>query len=71
MKEEIWRSKEKTMETTMKYITTIVAIVSITILEAVALMNHIDGTVFSLVIAAIAGLGGYHLKNIVGNKKEG
>ena len=71
MEEEIWRSREKTMETKMRYLTTIAAIISITALEAVALMNHIDGTVFSLVIAAIAGLGGYHLKNVVGNRKEG
>lgn len=71
MEEEIWKSKEKTMETKMRYMTTIAAIISITALEVVALMNHIDGTVFSLVIAAIAGLGGYHLKNVVGNKKEG
>lgn len=71
MEEEMWERKKQMMETKMKYLTTIAAIISITALELVALINHIDGTVFSLVIAAIAGLGGYHLKHVVGNKREG
>jgi TctA family transporter len=37
----------------------VVAIVCITILEALALYKGIDGSLFSLVIGAIAALGGY------------
>lgn len=33
----------------------------ISVLEAVALLQGINGTVYSLVIAALAGLGGYAL----------
>lgn len=43
----------------------ITAICAITILEAIALFNGINGTGFSLVIAAIAGLAGY----VIGGKK--
>ena len=40
----------------------ITAIIAIALLEGVALYTGIDGTIFSLVIAAIAGLAGYELK---------
>jgi hypothetical protein len=40
----------------------IVAIGCMTLLEGFALHKGIDGTLFSLVIAAIAGLAGYTLK---------
>ena len=42
--------------------TPIIAIVCITALEIVALWQGIDGAVFGIVIAALAGLGGYQLK---------
>lgn len=35
------------------------AIVSLTVLEAIALMNGINGTIFTIVVIAISGLGGY------------
>ena len=35
------------------------AIGSLTILEAIALVSGINGTLFGVVVAAIAGLGGY------------
>jgi len=38
-----------------------VAILSVTVLEAIALFKGIDGTLFSLVIAGICGLAGYHI----------
>jgi len=31
-------------------------------LEVVAVLNHIDGALLSLAIAAVAGLGGYEIK---------
>ncbi len=37
----------------------IAAIAGLVILEAIALFNGINGTLFSLVIAAVAGLGGW------------
>ena len=39
----------------------IVAIVMIGILEAIALLKGIDGTLFALTIAAISGIAGYHI----------
>lgn len=44
---------------------TIAAIAGIVILEWQALAMGIDGALFALVIAAIAGLGGYHLRKEV------
>lgn len=41
---------------------TIVAIIAITTLEALAIWKGIDGALLSAVVAAIAGLGGYALK---------
>jgi len=41
-----------------------VAIVGIVILEAIALCKGIDGQIFSLVIATIAGIAGYALRRI-------
>ena len=37
----------------------ITAIIGLVVLECVALMNGIDGTIFSIVIAIIAGLAGW------------
>ena len=41
-----------------------VAIMGIVILEAIALMNGIDGQILSLVIATIAGIAGYTLRRV-------
>ncbi len=46
----------------MKKIETLAAICGIVILEGIALYKGIDGTIFSMVIATLAGLGGYYLK---------
>lgn len=51
--------------------TPIVSIVSIVILECVALTQGVNGTVFSLVIAAVAGLGGYQIKARLQSKNGG
>lgn len=40
---------------------TIIAIIAIVILEAIALFKGINGAVFGVAIAAIAGLGGYEM----------
>jgi len=41
-----------------------VAIAGIVILEAIALCKGIDGALFSMVIATIAGIAGYTLKKV-------
>ena len=48
----------------------IVAMVCITLLEATALFMEVDGATFGLVIAALAGLGGFELKAIIDKRKE-
>jgi len=40
------------------------AMAGLVIIECVALFNGIDGTLMAVVIAAIAGLGGYSLAKI-------
>jgi len=39
----------------------LVAIICLTVIEIYAINHHIDGTLMTLVIAAISGLGGYKL----------
>ena len=51
--------------------TPIVAMVCIVILEAIALVRDINGAIFGLAIAAIAGLGGYQIKSYRDKKKGG
>ena len=46
----------------MKIAVKIAAIVAIAALEAEALYLGINGAIFGLVVAALAGLGGYELK---------
>ena len=50
-----------------KAIVTIVAIVCITILEAIALSKGIDGALFSLTLSVIGGLVGYKFKEVKEN----
>ena len=49
----------------LKEIDFLAAIIAITIIECVAITNGIDGRVLILSIAAISGLGGYSLKDIL------
>ena len=42
---------------------TITAIICLTVLECIALMNHIDGALFLGIAVIIAGLAGYEVKN--------
>jgi len=51
--------------------TIIIAILCITILEVCALYNGINGAMFGVAIAAVAGLGGYQVKSIKDKKKGG
>lgn len=44
---------------TDKTLITIIAIICIAVLEAIALLMGIDGQLFATVISVIAGLGGY------------
>lgn len=49
----------------MKHIAVvIIAIAAIAGLEIMAMSKGIDGTMFGIVVAAIAGLGGYEIKLI-------
>ena len=49
----------------------IVAMICITGLEAVALLNGVDGALFGIAIAAISGLGGYQIKILKDKRKGG
>ena len=51
--------------------TPIVAIVCIAALEVIALLQGINGAVFGIVIAALAGLGGYEIKVLQEKRKGG
>lgn len=48
----------------------IVAMVCIAGLEALAMFRGIDGALFGIVIAALAGLGGYEIK-VIREKRRG
>ena len=45
-------------------IITSVAIVALTAIEVCAIMKNIDGTLMTIVVAAIAGLGGFQANKI-------
>ena len=45
-----------------KDIRAISAICGIVILESFAIMNGIDGTILTMVVATLAGLGGYYMR---------
>lgn len=51
--------------------TPIVAIICIAGLETLALVKGINGAVLSIVVATLAGLGGYELKVLVEKRKGG
>jgi len=51
--------------------TPIVAMICIAGLEALALIKGVDGATFGIVIAALAGLGGYELKVLRDKRKGG
>lgn len=54
-----------------KYIVSVIAISAVVLIELVGIYNGINGTALSLSVAAIAGLGGYNLKKVIGEKKWG
>jgi len=51
--------------------TPIVAIVAILILESIALIKGVNGAIMGIVIAALAGLGGYEAKVLKDKIKGG
>lgn len=53
----------------MKWIP-IIAMLCITALEALAIFQGINGAIFGIAIAAIAGLGGYEIKVLRDKGKE-
>jgi len=54
-----------------KTLITITAIISIVILEIVAMIKGIDGQIFATVISVLAGLGGYTVgRKISGGESE-
>ena len=50
--------------------TPIVAMICIAGLEIAALCKGIDGAIFGIVIAALAGLGGYEIKVLQERRRE-
>ena len=46
----------------MKDIKALCAISGIVVLESIALMKGIDGTILTMVVATLAGLGGYYIR---------
>jgi len=46
----------------MKDIKALCAIGGIVILESIALIKGIDGTILTMVVATLAGLGGYYMR---------
>ena len=56
---------------TDKTLITIIAIISIAVLEVIALLKGIDGQIFATVISIIAGLGGYTIgRKVSGGESE-
>jgi len=51
-------------------IITVTAICSITILEAIALMNRVDGALLATVFTIIGGLVGYKVKRKINKSRE-
>jgi hypothetical protein len=58
------------MSTDTSKVIVLTAIALIATLETIAIFKGVDGTYFGLVIAAISGLAGYNLKEIVNNIKN-
>jgi len=54
----------------IRALTPIAAILTIGVLEGIALSRDMDGALFGLAVAAISGLGGYELKTLVGKRRE-
>ena len=63
--------KNETVEVVVKGVTVIVAITGIVVLDSIALMNGINGTIFTLAMIAIAGLAGYEMTDILKYFKGG
>ena len=49
----------------MKDLKALCAIGGIVVLESIALMKGIDGTILTMVVATLAGLGGYYMRGNV------
>lgn len=49
----------------------IIAMICITALEMMALISGINGATFGIVVAALAGLGGFQLKAYIDKRKGG
>lgn len=47
----------------------VIAISGVVLIETLALYQGVNGTALSLSVAAIAGLGGYNLKKVIGEKE--
>lgn len=63
--------KTEKVEVVFKSVTVIVAITGIVILDAIALTQGINGTLFTLAMIAIAGLAGYEMTDILKYFKGG
>lgn len=57
------RRTKRSKATKQQTIVCITAIIALTILEGIALWKGIDGQLFALTLAAIAGIAGFNLKS--------
>jgi hypothetical protein len=51
-------------------VVSICAIVCISVLEAIALVEGLDGAIFSMVVAVIGGIAGYKIRGIVDKRRK-
>ena len=59
----------KKVEVVFKSVTVIVAITGIVILDAIALTQGINGTLFTLSMIIVAGLGGFEVRDVLATMK--
>ena len=59
------RQRRDREDNNMKMDKVIAAIIGMVVLDSIALMNGIDGTLMLIAVVAIAGLGGYELRDVV------
>ena len=55
----------ETMNAAINGVTAMVAITGIVVLDSIALMNGINGTLFTLAMVTISGIAGYEIKDVL------
>ena len=52
------------------WVTPIIAIIAIVVLEGIALWQHVNGALLGLALVAISGLGGFQLKSYIDKRRR-